>query len=515
LQWREWSRNTIRALSTRFRDFIGGKNPEAALIIRQGAHVLSHEVNNAVDRPLPLWRHWAGEFGREVRTAHPNTPAVINSVMFFDMPYRFTAEQPGLLGLHLSQTMSQGVNLWAYVLGTTQNQPDRKNFDMVRSMLTFHRDHEDVYRGLRSAAKVAIISSTRSEERAGLGAGGSNRQVATTIGGSAHEGLASVLNARRGVHRALVESQVPFDILPDSQIVAAAADGRLARYDALVLPNVAVLDDEQAAALDAYVAAGGGLVATYETGAYDADGAPRGELALRSLGASQILSRRAGPSSIGVSDTRSQHRPMRSSYLRVTRREDIPGCDDTDLVFLDRAFLTVAARDGAEPSLTLVPQSRNGPPELCYFEYESDQPGLLHHRHGEGRTAYFPWPVDELFFDHSHPEHRVLLAQAVATVAGGKQVIAEAPPQVEVVVSRRPDGAHVIHLINHSGHQDRSFHDPLPIFDTGLSVALDGPPPATARTLVAEGDLPVRTDGDGRVSLRVPRLDTFEVIVLS
>ena len=139
----------------------------------------------------------------------------------------------------------------------------------------------------------------------------------------------------------------------------------------------------------------------------------------------------------------------------------------------------------------------------------------MHYRHGAGRTAYFPWPIDELFYDHSHPEHRTLLAQAVATVAGGRQVVAEAPPQVEVVVSRRPDGAHVVHLINHSGHQDRSFHDPLPIFDIGLSVALEGPSPASARALVADADVPLTAADDGRVLVRVPRLDTFEVLVLT
>lgn len=512
LRWREWSRAVLADLAARMRDFIASKRPEAGLILRQGAHVLTHEVNNAVDRPLPLWRYWAGEFGREVRTAHPNTPAAVNSVMFLDMPYRFSAEQPGLLGLHLAQTMSQGASLWAYVLGTTRNQPDRKNFGIVRRMLSFHREHADVYEGLSLAAKVAIVSSMRSEERATLAErGAQSEQVAFMLHGS--EGLASVLNARRGVYRALVESQVPFDILPDSQLVAAEADGRLGRYDALILPNVAVLDDEQAAVLDRYVAAGGGLVATYETGRYSADGDVRSEQPLASLGAARVLSKRAGPSTIGVADARGLERPMRSSYLRVTRRADLPGCDDTDLVMLDRAFLTVEARAGAEPSLALVPQSRNGPPEKIYFDDETDHPGLLHFEYGQGRTAYFPWPIDLLFYDHSLPEHRALLVQAVATVAGGTQVTAEAPPQVEVVVSRRPNGDHVVHLINHSGAQDRSFHDPLPIFDIGLDLAIDGPAPARARALVANKDIALDL-ADGRVRFRVPRLDTFEVVVL-
>jgi hypothetical protein len=506
LRWRAWSRGVIERLSARIRDFVEGKNPHAGIILAQNAHILFQEVNNNVDRPLPLWRHWAGEFARQARTAYPDTPAVVNSVMFLDMPYRFTAEQPGLLALSLGQTIAQGANPYAYVIGTTRNQPDRKNFGIVRRMLSFPRDHEALYGGLRSVAKVAIIASTRSQERVGRGG-----DVAFTLGGAT--GLADVLNARRGTHRALLESQIPFDILPDTQLAAAAADGRLARYAALVLPNIAVLDDEQVAILDAYVEAGGGLVATYETGRYRPDGSMRDELPLASLGARRILSKRAGASTIGVADARGIERPLRSAYLRITRRADLPGCDDTDLVMLDRAFLTVEARDGAEPSLTLVPQSRNGPPELIYFDYETEHPGLLHYTYGAGRTAFFTWPVDLLFFDHSLPEHRVLIAQAVATVAGGRQATTSAPPQVELVLSRAADGAHVVHLLNHSGAQDRSFHEPLPIFDIDLSLALDAPPGDTAQCLVGDTAIPVAF-ADGRAQLRVPRLGDFEVIVI-
>ncbi|MDP8924818.1 MAG: hypothetical protein M3O34_18355, partial [Chloroflexota bacterium] len=182
------------------------------------------------------------------------------------------------------------------------------------------------------------------------------------------------------------------------------------------------------------------------------------------------------------------------------------------LVMLDRAFLTVEPREGAVPSLALIPQSRYGPPEKIYWDFETDHPGLLHFAHGQGRTAYFPWPVDALFFDHSLPEHGALLAQAVVTVAGGRQVVADAPPQVEVVVGARPDGGHVVHLINHSGHQDRSYHAPLPIQDVTLSLDVAA---ASARALVADRDLPLERDGDGRVRLRLPRLDLFEAIVLA
>jgi hypothetical protein len=204
---------------------------------------------------------------------------------------------------------------------------------------------------------------------------------------------------------------------------------------------------------------------------------------------------------------------MRSSYLRVTRRDDLPGFDETDFVMLDRAFLTLETREGALPSMKLVPQSRSGPPEKIYWDYETDHPGLVHFQHGRGRSAYFPWPVDALFYDHSLPEHGALLVQAIATVAGRRQVIADAPPQVEVVVGQRPDGRQVVHLINHSGHQDRSYHEPLPILDLGLSLDPGGAVPGRAKALVAGQDLPLEREGD-RVRLRLPRLDAFEVIAL-
>lgn len=484
LRWREYTRETLDDLAGRIRAFIKERNPEVCLILRQNSDVIMHEVNNAVDRPLPLWVYWAGEVGRESRTAHPEKPVTINSVMFLDLPYRFSAEQPGLVGLHLAQTLSQGANPWAYVVGTP-DQPDRKNFEIVGKMLRFHRDHEEYYAGLQSAAKVALVSSLRSEERYGRA-----------------EGVQKVQKERRGVFRALVEGHIPFDILPDEQIIDAAGDGRLDRYDVLVLPNVAALDDAQLVALDLYVENGGGLVATYDTSAFDGEGRQRAALGLTSLGATRIVARRDDPGA------------MRSAYLRVTRPEDLPGSDQTSFVALDRAFLYVDPRPEAVPSFALIPPSRYGPPEKTYWEIETNHPGLLWHTHGRGRTAYFPWPIGGLFFDLSLPEYRSLLVHAIESVSkGGRQVVTNAPPQVEIVVGeQRTSGRVLIHLINYSGHQERSFHDPLEIRDVRVALAGVG---GRSRAFSAQLGESLPTEMlDGRVSFVLPRLDLFDLIVL-
>ncbi len=485
--WRRYVRATLDDLAGRVRQRIKSRRPDVCLLLNANPDVTFHEINNAVDRPLPLWRYHAGEAAKTSRSAYPNRPVAINCVMFWDIPYRFNAEQPGMVQLSLAQVIANGANPYAYVLGHTANQPDRKNFAAVRQMMRFHQANERWYEGLQPAAQILLVAPAQAIEAYG------------------DEGPAKAQAAFRGAYRALVESHLPFDVLPDAHLAEAQADGRLARYAAIVLPNAAALSDEQAALLDACVEQGGGLVATFETATRDAAGdlRPEGQIALRSLGATRILAKRDAP------------KELRGSYLRVTRREDLPDLPETDLVPIDRAFLYVEPREGAVPSFTFIGPTRYGPPEKCWWddEVETSHPGLLWYRYGRGQTAYFPWPVDTLFMGHSLMECRSLLAHAVATVAGGRQVETDLPPQVEVTIAHQPSsGATLLHLVNGSGHQDRSYFEPAPYLDRTIAVRLDHP--VRRVTSAALGvELPFE-QGDGRLRFTLPRLELLDLIVL-
>ena len=231
----------------RVRQRIKSRRPDVCLLLNANPDVTFHEINNAVDRPLPLWRYHAGEAAKTSRSAYPNRPVAINCVMFWDIPYRFNAEQPGMVQLSLAQVIANGANPYAYVLGHTANQPDRKNFAAVRQMMRFHQANERWYEGLQPAAQILLVAPAQAIEAYG------------------DEGPAKAQAAFRGAYRALVESHLPFDVLPDAHLAEAQADGRLARYAAIVLPNAAALSDEQAALLDACVEQGCGLGATFET----------------------------------------------------------------------------------------------------------------------------------------------------------------------------------------------------------------------------------------------------------
>ena len=489
--WRRFAEHVLLDLAERLRTFVKARSPGCALLLTRNPDVVDKEVNNALDRPLPLWRYETGEAVRTLASTYPDRPVSVRTVLFLDIPYRFSAEQPGMIELTLAQTMANGAVPYAYILGHTGNQADRKNWPETRRLLHFHRDNEALYRDTESAAEVLLVSPAQAEEA--YGAAGEAKAVA----------------ARRGAYRALAESHLPFDVLPDNRLEVAAADGRLGGYKAVVLPNAAALSDAQAAVLDAFVAAGGGLVATFETATRDGEGRPRpdGEIALASLGAGRVLANREGP------------KELRGAYLRVTRRQDLADLPDTDLVPVDRAFLYVERREGATPSFTFVAPTPYGPPEKCWWDddLETDHPGLLWQRHGEGRTAYFPWPVDTLFYGHSLPECRSLLAHAVRSVAGGPQIETDLPPVVEVTVRRQPaSGTTLVHLVNGSGHQDRSYHPALPVFDRWLALRADGPegPVAAARSVALGQSLTVRQDGAwSRIAL--PRVDLLDLLVLT
>ncbi|HEX2513114.1 MAG TPA: family 10 glycosylhydrolase, partial [Chloroflexota bacterium] len=293
--WRRYTRQLLDGIAGRVRALIKARRPDVCLLLNSNPDVTFHEINNAVDRPLPLWRYHAGDVAKTSRSAYPQRPVAINCVMFWDIPYRFAAEQPGMVQLSLAQVIANGANPYAYVLGHTRNQLDRKNFPAVRRALQFHRQHERWYDGRLPASDVLVVSPTQSAEAYG------------------DRGAGLTQDAYRGVYRALAESHIPFDVLPDAWLGEAAADGRLGRYRALVLPNAAALSDEQVALLDRYVAVGGGLVATFETATRGGDGAPRpgGEVGLESLGVGRVLARRDGA------------KELRGSYLRVTERADL------------------------------------------------------------------------------------------------------------------------------------------------------------------------------------------------
>lgn len=482
--WLEYTRDTINEVSTNIRDFVSRTRPNCAVLLKEVSDVTFREANGAVDRPQPIWIHWAGELVQDILGTTPDKPMVVNSVMFLDIPYRFMAEQREFHALHLIQSMAHGANPMAYMMGTPDLFPPAA-FDLVRDVFQFHAAYEDLYAGVRPAARVGLLSSQTRDEFFG---------EATRATAAQKE--------RRGVHRALLEGHVPFDIIGESLLLQTVTEDLLARFDAIVVPDYPALGAQECAALDAYVAAGGGVVTTFETAAANEDLSPRAEVGLASSGVVRILARRRGED-------------VRSAYVRPKPDQDDFALPNNGFIAIDKGFNIVEPAPGAHAPLVYQPASTYGPPELCYWEVETNHPGLLANSYGKGRSAYIPWPIGSLFHEWSIPEYRDLIIQAIDLVsAKPRQVVTNAPAQVEMVVSRQSEhGRTLVHLINYTGHDGRGFHPPIEVHDIRIEVS--GMDVQAARSTRLDQELTVDVDDAGTATLTLPKLASFDLLVLS
>ena len=481
-----FTRETANELSARMRDFIHARRPEVGLVLFMHAgkgDVVMHEVNNAINRPLPYWAHNTGEKIKLSQGEYPGAPVTINSVLFLDIPYRFTSEQPAYVGLRLAQMLAHGANPYVYVIGTTQ-QTDRRSHATVRQWYAYHESHAADCDGLVSPARVALVLPERSERLQYPG-----------------KGPDAVTAAYRGFYRALTESHVQFDVIYEQSLTEKLFEDGHLRYSLLLLPNAACLSAEEGQAVDACVQAGGRVIATFESGLYDERGQRRATPLLECLGRTGVNERWAD---------------MRSALFEIERsdRRFLAGMEDADILALLGEYLDVARRDGSQVSLRMVAPSPYGPPEKCYGGQATEQYGILWHSYGAGRTAYLPWQPDRFFYSNALPEYRFLLGGLARALAPEPLVIeTNAGPMVEIVVRDQPEsGRRMVHLVNYSGQNGRSFNDPVEMREIRVRVAWRGAL-SRVRATVMGVDLAFEITG-GSVSFTLPRLQLFEKVIM-
>jgi len=114
----------------------------------------------------------------------------------------------------------------------------------VVKYIGFYRKQRELYVEAEDLAPVAVL-----------------RSYASMTYSNASAGLSAIL-----VEQALIQAKIPFRLITDEHLAGLSS----ATCKVLILPNVECLSDEQVQTIERYVAAGGGLVATEDSGLYDA-----------------------------------------------------------------------------------------------------------------------------------------------------------------------------------------------------------------------------------------------------
>jgi len=172
---------------------------------------------------------------------------------FRNIAFTYTSESEAALGECLAFNQTIG-----YAGGSPLSP-------LMLKYVDFYRKNRDLYVGTQDVASVAVL-----------------RSYASITYNHSRAGLSAIL-----VEQALIQSNVPFHMIFDEHLESLSPS--VCRV--LILPNSECLSDSQIALIRRFVEAGGGLIATEQTGLFDSWRRVRVTPGLQGLVADQSLSK--------------------------------------------------------------------------------------------------------------------------------------------------------------------------------------------------------------------------------
>jgi Hypothetical glycosyl hydrolase 6 len=302
-----------------------------------------------------------------------------------------------------------------------------------------------------------------------------------------------------GLYYALLEGRFLFDFVHEEKLGL----GDLKKSSALLLPNSALLSDEQCRQLRAYVDAGGSLLATFETSLYTERNERRAD-----FGLADVFGIRKAGDLIATSG---------NAYMaRIEKPHPIlQGFQGTNWIPGAENRVPVAPVDGAV--LTVVSGVVGYPPELSYPpESHTNEPAVVVREKGQSRLIYFPGDIERTMWKTGHTDLARLLQNSIRWVAGN---ISPASVSGEGVIETfvwETEAGFAIHLLNYTNpamHRGwiRNFY---PIGPQKVTLNLPAGRRVTrVELLQAEANVPFKMSGN-RIEFTVPKVVDYEVAAI-
>ena len=296
-----------------------------------------------------------------------------------------------------------------------------------------------------------------------------------------------------GAVRMLQEMHAQFDII--------SSDRDLSQYRLLILPDGIPVDDALAARLEAYLDAGGALIASHMSG-------------LRPDGQG-FASPRFGVEYIGPA-------PYSPDFLvpGETLRAG-SGLNPTGYAMYERGTEVAAASESDVLAEVEVPYFNRTWRHFCSHRHTPSAqrigyPGIVR----RGRVIYFSHPIFTMYQANAPLWCRKLLAAAVDLLLPQPALTIQAPSSVIAALARQPEaGRQVLHLLHYiperRGAAFDVVEDVIPLYNLPISLRVEGPVERVA--CVPQGACVPQealsfTQEDGRVRFTVPCLTGYQVI---
>jgi len=299
-------------------------------------------------------------------------------------------------------------------------------------------------------------------------------------------------NAAIHLARILAQYNIPFGVITKKQF----AD--LSQYQIIIVPNMALITDEERAAFMRYVEAGGSLYVSKSTSIIDERGNLQSNFLLSELigadymGETQEVMTYVAPTAghEHLFETFSAEQPVtvRGTQLMVRAHAGTETVATVTLPYTDPKGTAYAAILTDPPGIT------------------TDYPSVLLHPYGKGRVMYAAGVIEGWDYDPQMDVFHNLLGLLQTRPFAFET---DAPKAVEVTLFDQPERSRfVVHLINFPAELP-----PVPIYDIKLSIRLDGHT-AVRVTQIPSGDTIAHTVVGDRVAFSAPRLDSYLMLAV-
>lgn len=481
---------TMEAINAHWREFIDWRNECSASLIGEVSAVLrEHGVFAAHNGQNPLWLSPIYGFDKNLL---PHLDLYLSEIFYdlhaSDLTMRWhraigkpscelltsTSPYHGHLSVPLAAWQVSAASAKANgcnILGPcgVGAHPDttssKKLLANVRQGLDFFMEDADLHDGAAPDAKVALVFSwaTRKYFR---------------------EGRMDWSQELDGWSRVLIEEHIPFEVVV-AEDVKTAQD--LARYDLVILPNIAFVDDAFCDAIAAYARAGGHVLATGETSLGDVQGFDRADFALGELFG---ISRKGAVEGHFAMEGPEEPEPATGVFQQVVASGEI----------LVRHLATDP--DGAVA----------GGPDPFPMK-PTEWPLAVTRKVDAGQVLYVAFGLGRYYAASTLVHARDRMVRFLDGLLPQRQVVIKAPRCLEVTVWRQETPKRtIIHLANRTSlaHDMPRIHEIPPI--SGITIEFDSPYPSPRVT--CRHGVAVQTIEGARVRLQLDTLEIYAAVVV-
>ncbi len=474
----EWQKDRLFELYQLWDAEIKKQNPHAAFFpngfdqIRDRAPVpILFADRQGRAGNTPAWQN--GRFAKQARASFGLKPIVGLFSVGLEDAYRWkdSVQNSNEIRMWAVDGIAQGFRPW--VIKFNAKPLDHRWFKPVEDLFVWHWKNERYLRNERPLARVGLVSPPRAA--------------------ADHES---------GFYHALVEARIPFEMV---SLDGESGSARFEKFKVLALPNVTNLSGTECAQLRAFVANGGGLVATHETSLYDERGRRRDDFGLADL--------------FGVSFAGNVIQRQQNAYLTIEDRSHplVAGLEDAGRIIHGVMRVEIRTPPGLRAPLMTVPSYPDLPMEEVYpRDTQTDIPGVIVRTAGAGRVVYFPWDIDRTFWEVMSPDHGIVLANAVRWGAHEEQPLQVEGPGIIDVALWKQSSSVTAHLVNLSNPMmlKGPFREILPVGRQKVRLQLpDGAQARDVHFLVSESKPQWRQSG-AWIETTTPPIGLHEIVAV-